>query len=83
MVQQWIHGWAFNIESFAKLYSEKFNIKEEILITKLWDENYMNYKTKEFSDEPFNKNNQPLFVELILNNIYKLCKIITEDKDKA
>lgn len=77
-----IDSWAFSIDSFAFIYSRKFNISEEILKEKLWGENYLNYKTLCFSNEPFSSKGKPLFVELILDSVYKLYTIIIEQKDK-
>jgi ribosome assembly protein 1 len=48
----------------------------------MWGSYYLNKKTKEFSVEPFNDNSKPLFVELALDNIFKIYKIILEDRDK-
>lgn len=32
--------WAFTINHFAKIYSEKFGIDEEKMLNKLWGDNY-------------------------------------------
>lgn len=75
-------SWAFSLSTFAKLYSEKLKIDANELIQHFWGNHYLNYKTKEFSSEPVGRNSKPLFVELILDSIYKLYNMINEEKDK-
>ena len=73
-------SWGFSIDMFAEFYYTKLKVDKKELINNLWGNYYFNKKTKEFSSVPFNDNSKPLFVEFILDNIYKLYKLI-EEKD--
>ena len=43
-----LFGWAFTINMFASTYSKKFNISVDILMKKLWGNNFFNPKSKKF-----------------------------------
>ena len=42
------YGWAFNLQRFARMYSDKFKVDVDILTKKLWGENYFNPATKKW-----------------------------------
>lgn len=35
-----LHGWAFTLSTFAKMYATKFGTDEAKMITKLWGDNF-------------------------------------------
>jgi elongation factor 2 len=43
-----LHGWAFTLTHFARIYSEKFKVEESILMKKLWGESYYDNKEKKW-----------------------------------
>ena len=43
-----LHGWAFTLTGFAKYYSQKFKISQDLLKKKLWGDNFYNPTTKKF-----------------------------------
>lgn len=43
-----LFGWAFTLDKFARIYSEKFKIDKKILIKKLWGDNYYDPVKKRF-----------------------------------
>nr|XP_027202107.1 elongation factor 2-like [Dermatophagoides pteronyssinus] len=43
-----LHGWAFTIERFAKMYGKKFGVSTDKMMKRLWGENYFNVKTKKW-----------------------------------
>uniref|UniRef100_A0A0F7ZE56 Elongation factor-like 1 n=1 Tax=Crotalus adamanteus TaxID=8729 RepID=A0A0F7ZE56_CROAD len=78
-----IDGWGFGIEQFAKLYSQKMGIKPSILLKTLWGDYYLNMKAKRIMKVDQLKGKKPLFVQLVLENIWSLYEAVTKrDKEK-
>ncbi|XP_064123267.1 elongation factor-like GTPase 1 isoform X1 [Loxodonta africana] len=78
-----IDGWGFGIEHFAKIYSEKIGIKKEVLLKTLWGDYYINMKAKKIMKVDQAKGKKPLFVQLILENIWSLYDaVLKKDKEK-
>nr|XP_055133417.1 elongation factor-like GTPase 1 isoform X5 [Symphalangus syndactylus] len=78
-----IDGWGFGIEHFAKIYSQKIGIKKEVLMKTLWGDYYINMKAKKIMKGDQAKGKKPLFVQLILENIWSLYDaVLKKDKDK-
>ena len=44
-----LHGWAFTLTSFAKIYAKKFGTDEVKMMEKLWGDNFFDPKTKKWS----------------------------------
>ncbi|XP_005381517.1 PREDICTED: elongation factor Tu GTP-binding domain-containing protein 1 isoform X1 [Chinchilla lanigera] len=78
-----IDGWGFGIEHFAKIYSQKIGIKKEVLLKTLWGDYYINMKAKKIMKGDQGKGKKPLFVQLILENIWSLYDaVLKKDKEK-
>lgn len=79
-----IDGWGFGIKEFAKIYSNKLGFSEKVLRKTLWGDFYINSKTKRIMKGAQEKAKKPLFVQLILDNIWVLYEtiVIRKDKDK-
>lgn len=79
-----IDGWGFGIQEFAKIYSDKLGFSEKILRKTLWGDFYINTKLKRIMKGAQEKAKKPLFVQLILDNIWALYEtlVIRKDKDK-
>ncbi|XP_011871394.1 PREDICTED: elongation factor Tu GTP-binding domain-containing protein 1 [Vollenhovia emeryi] len=79
-----IDGWGFGIVEFAKIYSNKLGFSEKVLRKTLWGDFYINNKTKRIMKGAQEKAKKPLFVQLILDNIWALYEtiVIRRDKDK-
>ncbi|XP_006030284.1 elongation factor-like GTPase 1 [Alligator sinensis] len=78
-----IDGWGFGIEPFAKLYSQKIGIKPAVLLKTLWGDYYLNTKAKKIMKGDQSKGKKPLFVQLVLDNIWSLYEaVMKRDKDK-
>ncbi|XP_040824529.1 elongation factor-like GTPase 1 [Ochotona curzoniae] len=78
-----IDGWGFGIEHFAKIYSQKIGIKKEVLLKTLWGNYYINMKAKKIMKADQAKGKKPLFVQLILENIWSLYDaVLKKDKEK-
>uniref|UniRef100_F7FY98 Elongation factor-like GTPase 1 n=1 Tax=Callithrix jacchus TaxID=9483 RepID=F7FY98_CALJA len=78
-----IDGWGFGIEHFARIYSQKIGIKKEVLLKTLWGDYYINMKAKKIMKGDQAKGKKPLFVQLILENIWSLYDaVLKKDKEK-
>ncbi|XP_067411824.1 elongation factor-like GTPase 1 isoform X2 [Emydura macquarii macquarii] len=78
-----IDGWGFGIEHFAKLYSQKIGIKYAVLLKTLWGDYYLNTKAKKIMKGDQSKGKKPLFVQLVLDNIWSLYEaVMKRDKEK-
>uniref|UniRef100_A0A0C9R9I6 EFTUD1_0 protein n=1 Tax=Fopius arisanus TaxID=64838 RepID=A0A0C9R9I6_9HYME len=75
-------GWGFGISNFAKIFSEKLGFNEKILLKTLWGDYYLNMKAKRIFKGAQEKAKKPLFVSLILENLWMLYDIVTVRKDK-
>lgn len=72
------------MKDFAKMYHEKLGIHEGVLKKTLWGDYYLNTKSKRILKGAQVKAKKPLFVQLILENIWALYDVIAlrRDKDK-
>jgi len=76
-------GWAFSIDTFAEIYSKKLNFNLQVLRKTLWGDYYINTKEKKIMKGAFLKNRKPLFVQLVLDNIWAVYNTILEkEKEK-
>ena len=74
--------WVFTLRTFARMYSKIFKIKENVLIKKLWGDNYYDPDTRKFVTEPTNSEGKTLqrtFVKFIIEPIIKMCRAIMEN----
>lgn len=44
-----LHGWAFTLKDFAKMYCTKFKIEEDKMMKRLWGDNFYNESEKKWS----------------------------------
>ena len=67
-----IDGWAFTCKQFAALWEKKLGIKRATLEKVLWGDFYLDPKTKRLlgSKHLKGRNLKPLFVQLVLDNIW-------------
>jgi len=66
-----LHGWAFTLKDFAKLYSSKFNMPEDKLMKRLWGDHFYSPKAKKWSKES-SEDNCRGFTQYVLNPIYQV-----------
>merc|ERR1712070_535102 len=65
-----LHGWAFTLTTFAQLYSKKFGVAEEKMMSKLWGDNFFDPKTKKWTKKDTGSGTcQRAFVQFIYNPI--------------
>ncbi|KAK2588807.1 hypothetical protein KPH14_001682 [Odynerus spinipes] len=77
--------WGFGIKEFAQFFSTKLGFSETVLMKTLWGDYYLNNKTKRILKGAQEKAKKPLFVQLILDNLWSLYEtiVIRKDKDKV
>lgn len=75
-------GWAFSIDTFINMYSKKLNMSEQVLRKTLWGDFYILAKEKKIMKGANSKNKKPLFVQLVLDNIWSMYQTTLVDKDK-
>ncbi|KAK9937516.1 hypothetical protein M0R45_014298 [Rubus argutus] len=46
-----LHGWAFTLTNFAKMYAEKFKVDEAKMMERLWGENFFDPATKKWTSK--------------------------------
>ncbi|XP_047344705.1 elongation factor-like GTPase 1 [Vespa velutina] len=77
-----VDGWGFSIKEFAQFFSTKLGFSEKVLLKTLWGDYYLNGKTKRILKGAQEKAKKPLFVQLILDNLWSLYETIVVRKDK-
>lgn len=71
------------IKNFAELYSARLDVKEEILNKTLWGDYYLNTKTSKILKGAQEKAKKPLFVRLVLENLWEVYEVAArKDKEK-
>merc|ERR1712028_219438 len=82
-----LHGWGFNVERFARIYSTKMGMDKQKMMKRLWGDSFFNAKKKTWTnvmqpegcDEPLPR----AFCQFIMGPITQLMRaIMNEDKPK-
>lgn len=75
-----IHGWAFRLDNFSRLYASKLGVDENALLKCLWGDYYLDPKTKRAigSKGLKGRNLKPMFVQFILDNLWNVYDTILE-----
>ncbi|CCC71091.1 hypothetical protein NCAS_0G02040 [Naumovozyma castellii] len=78
-----VDGWGFNIGQLAKFYEAKLGAKRENLQKVLWGDFFMDPKTKKIINNKGLKGRslKPLFVSLILDNIWKIYENVVVERN--
>ncbi|KAG6550582.1 hypothetical protein Mapa_007835 [Marchantia paleacea] len=79
-----LHGWAFTLTNFAKMYASKFGVDEKKMMERLWGENFFDPATKKWTTK---NTGSPTcsrgFVQFVYNPIKQVINICMNDqKDK-
>ncbi|RWS09586.1 elongation factor Tu GTP-binding domain-containing protein 1-like protein [Dinothrombium tinctorium] len=77
-----LDGWAFTINTFSNYLSKKMGINEKTLKMTLWGDFYLNSKTKKIMKGAQSKAKKPLFVSMVLENIWTVYEHIAMRRDK-
>jgi elongation factor 2 len=79
-----LHGWAFTLTNFAKMYAGKFGVDEKKMMERLWGENYFDPATRKWTTKSTGSPTcQRGFVQFVYNPIKQVINICMNDqKDK-
>ncbi|XP_028257978.1 elongation factor-like GTPase 1 isoform X2 [Parambassis ranga] len=77
-----IDGWGFSVQQFVSIYSQRMGIRAEVLLKTLWGDFYLNTKAKKIMKGAQAKGKKPLFVQLVLDNIWSLYDAVVMRRDK-
>jgi elongation factor 2 len=79
-----LHGWAFTLTTFAKMYAAKFGIDEKRMMEKLWGDNFFDPATKKWTkSQTDSKTCKRGFVQFIYEPIKTVIDLAMKDaKDK-
>ena len=78
-----LYGFGFTLTKFAKIYSLKFGVQIDKLMSNLWGEKYFDSTTKKFINKSVNSKGQQLertFCQFVLKPIVTLTRKIMEKK---
>ncbi|XP_037900989.1 elongation factor-like GTPase 1 isoform X2 [Glossina fuscipes] len=75
-------GWAFGVHEFALTYADRLQMPAEQLAKVLWGDFYYNNKKKCALPGAQEKAKKPMFVQIVLENIWNLYDIIAIRKEK-
>ena len=72
-------GWAFTVRQFAHLYEKKLGVKRSVLERVLWGDYYLEPKTKKVLGSKHLRGRalKPMFVQLVLDNIWAVYEATT------
>ncbi|KAK2964667.1 putative Elongation factor 2 [Blattamonas nauphoetae] len=77
-----LHQFGFTLRRFAAFYSSKFGIPAEVLVKKLWGDNFFNPKTKKWQKTDTDEDGKKLkrgFVQYIMDPLYVIFGAIMDD----
>ncbi|GLC45091.1 hypothetical protein PLESTB_001467300 [Pleodorina starrii] len=79
-----LHGWAFTLTTFARMYASKFGTDEARMITKLWGDNFFDPATKKWTTKQTDSATcKRGFVQFIYEPIKTIIDLAMKDaKDK-
>ncbi|KAL3866062.1 hypothetical protein ACJMK2_043403 [Sinanodonta woodiana] len=75
-------GWGFTIHHFAELFAKKLGVNSSVLEKTLWGDFYLNSKMKRIQKGAQSKAKKPLFVQVVLENIWAVYNAVMVRKDK-
>jgi len=79
-----LHGWAFNVERFAKIYAAKMSVDKEKMMKRLWGDSFFNAKKKTWTNMMQPEGcTEPLpraFCQFIMTPINQLMRAIMDDQ---
>jgi len=72
-----LHGWAFTLNKFARMYAKKFGTDPVKMAKRLWGESYFNQKTKKWQkhSDCDGKQLDRAFVQFVINPIEKVINL--------
>lgn len=78
-----MHGWAFDLGVFARLYAKKLGIREQLLQQTLWGEYFFHPKAKKIMRSSMGGKLKPMFVQFVLHSIWQVYDATISNPDQA
>jgi len=80
-----LHGWAFTLKDFAKMYVNKFKIEESALMKRLWGEQFYHAKEKKWfkEDTPGAQRGFTFYVLKPIYEVFNTCMTKTKEEAKT
>eukprot|EP00244_Chara_vulgaris_P012570 TRINITY_DN66_c0_g1_i1.p1 TRINITY_DN66_c0_g1~~TRINITY_DN66_c0_g1_i1.p1 ORF type:complete len:844 (+),score=193.95 TRINITY_DN66_c0_g1_i1:281-2812(+) len=79
-----LHGWAFTLTNFAKMYASKFNLDVNKMMERLWGENYFDPTTRKWTKKNTGSGKcQRGFVQFIYTPLKQIIINCVNDKKDA
>eukprot|EP00095_Tigriopus_kingsejongensis_P009706 snap_masked-scaffold115_size343722-processed-gene-0.4 protein:Tk09706 transcript:snap_masked-scaffold115_size343722-processed-gene-0.4-mRNA-1 annotation:"elongation factor tu gtp-binding domain-containing protein 1" len=78
-----VDGWGFDVGTFARIYAEKLGFSASALNRTLWGDFYVNRQAGQILPGALAKGKKPLFVSLILENIWTVYEAARARNDRA
>ncbi|XBJ13802.1 hypothetical protein VPH35_005923 [Triticum aestivum] len=76
-----LHGWAFTLTSFAKVYAPKVGVEESYMVKKLWGDNFYDHTTRRWTKEKTrSKTCKRGFVLFIYDQIERMIQACMENQ---
>uniref|UniRef100_A0A061RW56 Elongation factor 2 n=1 Tax=Tetraselmis sp. GSL018 TaxID=582737 RepID=A0A061RW56_9CHLO len=76
-----LHGWAFTLTSFAKIYAAKFGVGVDKMMSKLWGDNFFDPKTKKWTKKATGSDTcKRGFVQFVYNPIKTVIEAAMNDE---
>lgn len=76
-----IDGWGFTIDLFSQFLTKKLSINKDTLLRTLWGDYYFDSKRKRIFKGAQAKAKKPLFVQMVLENIWSAYETIAVKRD--
>ncbi|KAI1301850.1 Ribosome assembly protein 1 [Halotydeus destructor] len=77
-----VDGWGFTVRLFSRILSKKLGMSEEVLNKTLWGDYCIDSKRKKIIKGAQAKAKKPLFVQLVLENIWMVYEAVAVRRDK-
>jgi len=77
-----IDGWGFGLGQFVDIYSKKLGVSARVFRKTLWGDYFLNAKTKKIQKGAAMKAKKPLFVQLVLENLWSVYDAVLTKRDK-
>ena len=74
-----LHGWAFTLNRFARMYAKKFNVEVDKMTGRLWGDNFYDKKGKKWTKKE-RPGAQRAFNSLVITPIKKIIELAMADK---
>lgn len=78
-----LHGWAFTLRRWARIYASKFGVDEKKMMTRLWGDNYFDPEAKKWVHSATSESGKTLkrgFAQFILTPILQLFDCVMNDR---